>query len=869
MLIRVDGEAVLVNFVEDHPANADVGGWSPLESAKLDMRHSQSATTDSGESQSLMKSLVSDGESRVGEKFEALPTRTVSHQDRITEAREDTGLGFPTSEFAEESQPFVNQILDEQLEIYPVLVKAAGEPLQPIKKGTPIPGLDTLIITPSDCNIDERTDEFDQLVFLEAGVDDVLRDGMDSLEEREGSDTDVAFSPWNLIDDHSPDESETSSETVSVTNSSVGLQDTPIPVKNVRFAVGDDASAVDCWQVSLNVSHTDEYTCASNFGGQLGDEGDVSVHIPVVPFDPSTDEQDATSPEQVTEPILPVVLSEERREENDVVFAECCSPSLTGKPKVNLPSVVAIREDLQFVEMIPMVPVAFIEDIATRSPLQIFSPITPAVVISMKYIIEAEKEETLTSPGTEELVQGLRHAEHAFDWAGTLNDNSAACETSDIVSREDISNPPTRSIEGSNSVSPITDRKPPLGDARALDIALSSEIGVPMASTSPVATNTDTSAAIEVPGTNELGAETLYETSRHYSDEGGLAKSLRNELQGPDVSVPNGATSRIDLAAVSESSGESSVEDQVTFVTAGKSDSTITTLTSQPVDLSGASATDSELLMKSSKQLLALSDTCKDATSLSMISAHRKADELNHGKGREAGAMPWDHASTTSKPPPERTLSGSMHAPSESWRIPQTDSHINLTSVLYETSPFVAHFVSLAKPDEGKRGTSMIAESTSKPKQDLSASIHAPQKRYMPEVQSSVSQSRDESNRDHHRSVTNPVVVPERKSATKPCPPNWTAMPEVVDAFRMFKQAPREKTIRRVSSLAECTNRGPVVGQKGTATSSLNNTSATANIQSRWMHESGLLLVRDLVSSDPVDFNLRTWQVYFCFVGWS
>ena len=871
VLIRVDGEAVPVNFVEDHKASTDVDVWS---SANLKIHDSWDATSDSGKPRDFMPSLGFDGESRIATEFEALPTRTVSqqgeHQGGIAEALDGIGLESLASEFADDSESplFVTQIPDEQLVISSLLVEATNEHLRSVKNDTlvhSIPRPHTLVATSSDRSVDERTDGLEQTAFLETGANDIHQDNMDSPREREDSEQNVTFCPWSLVNGCGPDELETPSETMSATSSPEGWQDMPTLVKNVRFAIGDDEGVANYCEVSSSASYTDEYTCAWNLGSQLGDDGATSFHVPVVAFDPSVDRQDATSPGQVTKTVLSAVPSGDRVEENDVVLAESLSPSFTGKPIVNLP-MVATREGLRFVEMDPMFSVALIEDIVTRSPLQIFSPITPVVVINMNCIIEAVEEQSLTPLETVGLDQGLLDAGHTFDRMGTLDEKLEESKTFDIdSSREGKSCPSSQSVEGSNLVcSPMVDSEPPLYDVRTLEIVLSastavSGIGMQAASTSVVATNTSPSAAIDVPGT--IGAEILYETPRYYSNGKDVEISLRNELRGMEVSVPDATSTRIHLPAVSKSPKEPRMEDQGDFVATEKSKSKTVTLTDQPVGLYSALATGLPTT-NSSERLPASSGTCEATNPLTMISEERKTGELNNGKGYQADTIPWDHPNTISKPRPERTLSGSMHAPSKSLRIPQTNSHVDQTSILYETPPFIAPSVSSVRPDEPRGGTSMVTENTSQRRQDLFASIHASHRISKPNVQPSVSQLRDESNRDHRRSVTNSVVVPEKTPVTKPCPPNWTAMPGVVDAFRMFKQAPSDNTLRGVSSIAECTTRGPilrVVGQKGIATSSLDSTSATCNIRNRWTHGSGLLLIRDLVSSDPADFNLRTW----------
>lgn len=859
VLIRVDGEAVPVKFAEDCQVSVDVGVWSSLESANLGVGNSRAKTSEGGEHQDSVPSLVSSGDSCIATEVEALFMRAVSHQGRVTKAEDDIGLEWLRSEFPEDSPTDVNEIPDQQAELSPVLVETENEPLQSVEKDIlilPIP--DALIVTTGDSRgVDEGTDILKYVAFVESVANGISQDGTGSLEEREDSDQDLALSPWSLVDDQCPNDSETSSEIVIAVNSSVGFQDTSTPVKNVRFAVCHDAGAADRGQVSLSASHTDEYpTCAWTHESQPEDDGVRLVQIPVVPFDPS---MDTTVPEQMTQPVLSVVLSEEGVEEIDML-AQSLSPSSTEMPVVNLPSLVTTREDVRFVEMVPMVPAALIEDVMTRSPLQILCPIVPVVVLNMKRIIKAE-EQSSTPPGVEEPHQD------AFNRTETLNDKAAICGMLDIVSpREDRSYPPSPSIEGLDSVcSPIVDTEPPFGYVRT-PIALSAsatacEIGMPAADTSLVIVDTSPSAVIKLPETNGLEAEILYETPRYSSGGKDLARSLRNGLQGPEVSVPGTPSTNIHLSATSGSPKEPETKDQANFVAAGKSDSMTITfrLSGQPVGLSCAVATELPTT-KLSKEVLAL--PCKEVRPLSMISAGKKTGQLDDERSRETNTIPCDHPGTISKPPPERTLSGSMHAPSEPLPIPQSRNYTDETFLLYETPPSLTYSVPSTDADDGKVGTSTITENKLEREQDLFASIHAPQRISKAQVQSCVSQSRDEIHCDHRRSVTNLVVVSNNKPVTKPSPPNWAAMPDVVDAFRMFKEAPSGNTIQRVSSIVECTNRAPMigeVGQKGIVTNSLNNTAATANIQSRWMYGNGLLLVRDLVPSDPADFNLRTW----------
>ncbi|KAN0083983.1 hypothetical protein V8E55_007487 [Tylopilus felleus] len=262
-------------------------------------------------------------------------------------------------------------------------------------------------------------------------------------------------------------------------------------------------------------------------------------------------------------------------------------------------------------------------------------------------------------------------------------------------------------------------------------------------------------------------------------------------------------------------------------------------------------------MTKLAERISPLPDTCVEANPFSSTPAGKKNGESNHGESREVDTMSSEDPRTISKSPTKRTLSGSMHAPLPEDLVPQTNSHIDRISVLYETPPSSTHSVSLSKPEDDMGCPSTITETISKRNQDLSASIHAPQRMSNREMQPSVSPPQDEINRDHHRSIISPVVS-ETQPVKKPCSPNWMAMPEVVDAFRMFKEVSSGNAIQRVSSISESSSRGPMlgtVGQKGIATNSLNNMSATASIQNRWMHGNGLLLIRDIVSSDPADFN--------------
>ena len=789
VLIRADGEVVPVNL-EDHQLSANGDVCLSLEAENLEMGDDMNATSEGEEPRDAMQSLISPCESCIAMESEALPVETVSEKGRVAEAQDGTRLASFASDFAEDSHLLANQVPDKQLQISPVLGETANASLQSVEEeisDIPVTGLDALVVMQSDRDIDERTGGPEQMV--EAVVDDIQQNGADSLDGQGDLDRDpITFSPWTLIDDPSLDETGTLSETLGATSSFVGSQTTPSPVKNVRFTIGDGAGPEDYREESLSLSRTDEYSCAWNLGSHLEDDGIAPVPIPAMPFDSSMVKQGVASPEQLT---------------NDVVPAE--SPSLTGMPIVNLPSLVTIREDRRFVEMIPA---ALVEDITTRSPVQMPSPIVPTVVINVNYVVEVE-ERGLTPLAIEERDQSSPSVGYAFE---TLNDRGSVS-------------------------SPIIVHESSRGAIQEIALSASatvSETGMPAASASVVVTNAGPGSAIVLAGTNErkLGVRVLYETPRCYADGENVALSLQKvPCFGPEIDIQDATSTRVHLPAVSKSPREPGMEDQVDFVPVEKSNSVAIALTSQSNGLSGVLATELPSL-----------DTCEQASPLSMTSG-KKVRELDH-ECREIDTILWNQSGSISKPPPERTLSGSIHASRTPPELPS---------------------LSLAGP-KGKGGTSTIAEPTSKGRQDLSASIHAPQRVSRPDERSSARQSRDESDRDHRRSVTNPVV-----SEKKPCGPNWTAMPEVVAAFHKFKQAPSGSTIRRASSIAESLSRGPmlgVVGQKGVATNSRNNISVTAN---RWMHGNGLLLVRDVVPSDPADFNLRNWQVYmfFLLLGWS
>lgn len=928
ILTRADGETVPVNFVEDHSPDVNIDVGSSFEAANLEMGDGWNATEDD---RKALNSLISTSESRVATEFEAprLPLRTVYHQGEhqggVTKNRNGFGIGIdsPVPKLSEdESRLFVNKILNEQLQTSLDLVEAVSESLQSVDKGVailPILGSDTRSGAPSDRDVEERTGEFEEMALPETQVDDAGRDDTDSLEEREEPDQDhEALGSISLSDDPAPDKTRTLPETMDETGSSAALQ---TPMKNVQLLVGDNSETEKMGglqQTSSSVPQMGEYIRNWNLGNQSKDDGVVTL---LVPFNTLADEQDTTFLVQLTMPVLPAVSDDGRVEEDDVL-AELFSPSPTSKPIVNLPSLVTPREDMRLQEMDPTVLTALVEDVVTRSPPQIYSLITPVVVINMN--INVEVEERPKSLGTEELGPGLPDVGHA---PKTSNKNGEAYET---VSPEDVSSPSIDNLDPASSS--VVNCEPPYVNVRTLEVeaafpplGTTSEIGMPVPTTSPVAKNTNPSAATEIPETNEPQVEVLYETP------------VQGTLRGQEVSVSGKTVTGIDLPAVSESLKEPDVKVEVDSIPAEKSETATIILDGQSASLFGASVNElssacgenlagsvQDVLQKPEvstseptstgidlptvsespnapntedvviSKLAQESDymtinfdcqhgnlfgalatevsTSKDARVSALLDANEEANPLSMVK-----EVLWDHLSSTSKPAlertlsgsihalpepptlmskpaPERTLAGSMHAPLGCLPVSQSNTDISRSSVLYETSPFMTPSVLVMTAEEGKEIKNMITEATSKRKQGLAASIHAPRRTPKSEVQSSVSEPRDQSNRDRRRSLTNPM--------TSEAMPNWAAMPDVVEAFRMFKQASDGKTIRRVSSVVESSCRGPmlgVVGRKGIATKSQNNISVTANIQNRWMDGNGLLLVRSLVPSDPADFNLRAW----------
>ncbi|KAN0083984.1 hypothetical protein V8E55_007488 [Tylopilus felleus] len=483
VLIWADGEAVSVNLSEDQPS-VDSGLGSCFQAANLEMGDDRDVTHDDDELRELMEYLISASESYTAMQSDMLPTWTPSHQGEhqggIAEVWNGIELGSLASKSGEDLQILV-EIPNEQLPNPPF--GAANEHLQPTKKDIdidililPIPGPESLI-TRSECDVDERASEFERMSFREAVVDDIIHDGTNSLGERENSKQDTtAFSSWSLIDEPDPDEPGTFSESASATSSALGSQVIATPVKNVRFAIDDDAASEDRLQASSSVSHIGESTCAWNLKSQLGDDG-VPVQVP--PLDPSMNEEDkdAVYLEQMAMPVLPAALAEE----DDIMHGEHSSPSLTSEPIVNLPLLVMIRKDVRFVEMDPT---GLIEEIATRSPLQIPSPIVPAVVINASCPIEREGLNSVPLE-TEELGQGLPHAGHAF---GTSDDKAAISDTLEGVSLGEDRTRPSIGDLGSICCPPV-DHEPSNSDTRTPVVALlalktASEIRIPAASSS-------------------------------------------------------------------------------------------------------------------------------------------------------------------------------------------------------------------------------------------------------------------------------------------------------------------------------------------------------------------------------------------------
>ncbi|KAG6370790.1 hypothetical protein JVT61DRAFT_10996 [Boletus reticuloceps] len=205
VLTRVDGKSVPVNFTEDDQPSVNAGISSSFEAEESEVDENRDTTSDSREPQDLVKSLgYADGSCSATE-FEVPPFLTVSHEDEhhdvAAEAQENIGSGALASGFAKDSQIFVHQIPDKELQISPVLVDSTNEPFQHVEE-------DSLILpTPEPDTIVEKR-EFEQMAFLWS--DDVRQDDTDGLGERGDSDQDpITFCPWSLIDDPGPDGMET------------------------------------------------------------------------------------------------------------------------------------------------------------------------------------------------------------------------------------------------------------------------------------------------------------------------------------------------------------------------------------------------------------------------------------------------------------------------------------------------------------------------------------------------------------------------------------------------------------------------------------------------------------------------------------
>lgn len=702
---------------------------------------------------------------------------TISFQSERKEERNKAqkwiGRGLFSFESGEGSQSLIDEVSDQGVECSSVFVEAENEPPHSLEENIlTLPISDTFLVTASDSgDVQEGPGDYQQTPFLEVANNDIYQNSTDNSGDGEVQDQDPTLGPWIVVDGQGPYRS----DAPDTASSSTGSQDTP--PKNVPFAVHhDDTDPADDQQVPLGASCADERPgCLKALKILLCDNGDDSARTKQNSVDPFDTPMKQAPLDQATQLVFAAVLGEEAVEDIDMLTQSLTPPS-PEQPVVNLPSLIAIREDVRFIEIDLIFPSPLMENIVTRSPHQIHCPIMPAVVIHMTSDIK-KVEERLTPSESKELNQGMSEKD-------TPNGMAVACGTLDINSREYRTFPQSPSIEGLRLVCPSNVKD--------------------------------------------------------------------HTVQGSGISVPE----TMGLSTVLESRKEPGTEDQ-----AGKFDNITTTLSCQSVSSSCTEATEL-LTTKPSQEVLPL--PCNEASPLPMIPDVMKIDKLDDGKSRESNTLPQDHPKLILKPSPERTLSSSMHAPSEGLPDPQPKKHSDQALILYEKSLLSTYPLQAGKVDEDDEAvTNTMAENRSEREHDLFASIHAPTKVSKAEVHPSVSQSRDANHRDRRRSVTTPVVESEKKPKTNSCAPNWAAMPDVVDASRAFREAhSSENSLRRASSIAECTSKAPkvgAVGRKGIATNSLNNTCVTANMQSRWMNGSGLLLVRDLVPSDPADFNLRTW----------
>ncbi|KAG9314791.1 hypothetical protein JVU11DRAFT_3879 [Chiua virens] len=243
VLIRVDGEAVPVHFVEDHQARADVGERQAFDLKDLKTRNNRDEVSDGGDAEDDVQSNISDADCFIATGFDALPMSTLSQQGDsqggIANSHDRIGPGpgpLTPDGFAKDSQHFVNPS-DEQWESSPDPFRTGNEPLQHI----------------------EELNDFPQVAFPDDVVDDDPRDDTHCLGEQENSDQHVASSSSSLIDDRGLCEMETSSASLSAT-SSVEWQDMITPAKNVRFTVDDDVDATNGWQKLSSATHIKECT---------------------------------------------------------------------------------------------------------------------------------------------------------------------------------------------------------------------------------------------------------------------------------------------------------------------------------------------------------------------------------------------------------------------------------------------------------------------------------------------------------------------------------------------------------------------------------------------------------------------------------
>ncbi|KAF9220402.1 hypothetical protein BS17DRAFT_882389 [Gyrodon lividus] len=857
VVIRVDGEAVPVNCVEDRQVVADTNGWLDQE---LEEDFSRT-TTSSAQTRTTRDIDIpplasgSTAETHVIVDVDAYyldhaPMALVEQLDVIVKSPSDNGPGSPTSdsETLDAAEPPTHEIPGDQPEMLDAPIGAPDElPFEIEEAISIIPLLDCVTPTPSNC--EDVLDDIELQSLLDMvthAAHDLDQEGADDVEEQKSpsmNSEEFTSSQWSLVHVSELDGFESSAEPDESGTATLSSkpQHTPPIMKSVRFAIPDDLDVAERSEVPLIVLDTEACNCALDSAKELEPDGYMPLHVPEAQDGIGTDLKEVIPIMLASDPIFPVVLDEVERQEGELLFLELLPPSSVESPVIEVPSSESVCTDIDLLAIASIaVPPVPIDDVATRSPAQVLSPIIPAMVANMpSCVVETvpESEEGPLEPRTEEPVPPLSHGELSL--MGTPDDkvNARGTMPGIVYSDEEssgLSSSRTDDMTTPPVATPMVDSDPGSSEIQPVEILSSASALLAMVPAAYMISPSQQDATTEKPST------------------------VTEDVKG------NGA----ELAVASRSTEHLPITEHVA-TSLPKNGPLIPSvaLPGAPDDIPHSAAETKSQHTMPSKRLSAASGTYKEFVPESMKFAVEKIANTDGGTSN-ASTKPdvWELPNAAKNTAPcERLLSGSIHAPSES--VPY-ETHAPLTTPISSSSAVLTESRSFSR-------LPTIADNTAQrmapymTRRNLSASMHAPQitvdhtegspRRHLHTQHAEVDVN-------HHPYVTSlPRMSSEWKPVPKPSPPDWTAMPDVVAAYRTFKQAPSRNTLQKVPSMVERANKRPmgtVIDQKGSATNSLDSTPVTASsfmksVVGFRVHGSGLPLVRDQVSSNPTDFDLR------------